>query len=203
MPLYNQSRRNQFTIYDAMEARGVFLSNPANVGARDDQNNIIYKGPLPYPKMLYHPEGKEKQVSPEVKIPVPGFGIQIMPATFEMISMIVAGPEEHQKMADQGWHDSPAKALKWKTLHEDGATPEEISEHLARMEPNGTVDEVKQGLITAAKAKDQKLADQEKEIADLRAKLAEGAEPVAPSEASQSGPRTVKTIPSTPGKITT
>src|SRR5574340_1262403 len=44
------SRR--FSIYDAMEARGDFESNPANIDSRDSQGRSMYKK-AEYPRMLY------------------------------------------------------------------------------------------------------------------------------------------------------
>ncbi len=103
-----QARR--FTIYDAMEDKGVFEANPANVDSRDHEGASLYRGPVAYPKMLYHPEG-------EMRISVPGtvestpWGPKEFGEQRELITRTVNSKAEEDAFIKQGWHTHPAKAL--------------------------------------------------------------------------------------------
>jgi hypothetical protein len=102
-----QSRR--FTIYDAMEDAGVFERNPANIDSRNAEKASIYVR-ADYPKMLYHPEGKERVTVPAVAEATP-FGPQWMGEQREIINRIVGDPEEEKHWKGLGWHEHPAYAL--------------------------------------------------------------------------------------------
>lgn len=102
---------HRFTIFDMMDAKGVFAANPANTHARDpNSGDALYVGPVEYPKMFYHPEGLERQVEAERK-EATATGIVTMPARFEMVSKVAKNAEEGKVLRDAGWHDHPAKAL--------------------------------------------------------------------------------------------
>lgn len=105
------SRNRRYTIYDRMEDVGIFEANPANVGSRDPVTNEgLYAGPVPYPKMFYHPEGAMKITVPAEIIVTP-FGPKAVGEQRELVNEIVQNVEEEKKLRSAGWHDHPAKAL--------------------------------------------------------------------------------------------
>lgn len=99
------------TVYHVMDARGVFASNPANVGATDDGGANIYKGPVPYPKMLYHPEGETRVTNPGEKVKDVDGTIEVRGRQEEIVHRIVASKREEDELRKMGWHDHPAKAI--------------------------------------------------------------------------------------------
>ena len=105
-----RARNKRMTIYDAMEAQGVFASNPANADSMDEQGHALYKGPVEYPKMFYHPTGLKREVKPGELISTP-IGPKVVGQLFELISKSAAGPEEEAELRAEGWHDHPAKAI--------------------------------------------------------------------------------------------
>lgn len=101
----------QNTIYGVMERRGVFASNPANVGATSEDGQNLYLGPQPYPKMLYHPQGEMRVlVRGELVKDVAG-DVHLVGQQTEIIHRVVANRKEHEELRKLGWHDHPAKAL--------------------------------------------------------------------------------------------
>ena len=109
MPFFGL-RTKMMTRYHVMEAQGAFASNPANADAVSEQGEILYAGPIEYPKMMYHPLGEEREIEPERREPSPT-GVQIIPAKMEMIYQVVNNDSEEMALRDSGWHDHPAKAL--------------------------------------------------------------------------------------------
>src|SRR5258705_5382316 len=101
----------RFSIYDALDANGYFdggpqakfPGNPANAEHAD------YKGPVEYPRMFYHPEGKERVVVPAEIIETP-MGAKLVNEHRELICAIAADAAEAAKFRAAGWHDHPAKA---------------------------------------------------------------------------------------------
>ncbi len=105
-------RDNRFTIYDAMEKAGIFDSNPANNYSRDPTDgHSLYTGPVPYPKMLYHPLGEEKVTVPG-EILSTAFGPKLVGEQRELIWQIVNNEAEDVAAAAAGWHDHPSKAIR-------------------------------------------------------------------------------------------
>lgn len=102
--------RNQFTIYHMMDMKGHFDSNPANQQARDSEGQGLYKGPVEYPKMLYHPQGAQKVISPERVEPSP-IGPITIPAQLEVIHQIVQNAKEEEALVSKGWHRHPSGAI--------------------------------------------------------------------------------------------
>src|SRR5215469_1636717 len=96
--------------YHAMEHAGVFARNPANVNAQDPDTKVpLYKGPVKYPKMLYHPKGEEKVIQPKI---VNGKTGEVeTPELREIKNVIVYTFEEEERYREEGWLDHPAKAL--------------------------------------------------------------------------------------------
>ena len=102
--------RNRFTIYDALEAKGVFDLNPANPGARDNDGASLYRGPVEFPKMLYSPSGATEVISPGEVVVTP-FGPQRMAEQRALLTRIVFSAEDEAEARTAGWHDHPAKAI--------------------------------------------------------------------------------------------
>lgn len=105
------ARQNRHTVYDKMEYDGVFDKNPANAQARDNNGLSIYKGPVEFPKMLYHPEGKQKITRPAEAIATP-FGPKLVGEEKMLISMTVENKEEELAALKDGWHTRPRDAHK-------------------------------------------------------------------------------------------
>lgn len=128
MPGY---RNRRFTIYDAMEAKGVFDANPANPYARDPvSNDSLYTGPVPYPKMFYSPTG-------EYQITVPGEwittlnGPKLVGEQKELIHTLAKNADEEATLREAGWHDHPAKAI---TAGGGKAPPTSAGDRIASLE---------------------------------------------------------------------
>lgn len=105
------SRKVRFTIYDALEAAGFFDNNPANTFARDKDGMNLYKGPVEYPKMLYHPRGEEVITVPAEIVATP-LGAKLVGEQKKLISKIVENAEQDEAAQAEGWHDHPAKAIR-------------------------------------------------------------------------------------------
>ena len=105
-------RSNQrMTIYDVMEAQGKFASNPANAQSINaDTGEVLYQGPVEYPKMLYHPEGEKRMVEAERMEPS-ALGPQRIPAKYELIYQIVENAEDDARLRAAGWHEHPSDAI--------------------------------------------------------------------------------------------
>jgi hypothetical protein len=98
------------TVYDLMEAKGIFAQNPANVGSMTEDGSPLYQGPVPYPCMFYHPQGEVRVTVPGRVEPSPTGPIHI-PDQFEIIWELAKNAEDEQRLRDEGWHDHPAKAI--------------------------------------------------------------------------------------------
>lgn len=103
-------KTTRFTIYDVLDSKGVFESNPANAGSRNHEGLALYAGPVEFPKMMYHPEGKERVVVPAELLMTP-IGPKEVGEQRELISQVVNSPAEEKTLADQGWHRHPAAAM--------------------------------------------------------------------------------------------
>lgn len=105
------ANNNRFTIFDVMDKKGLFEVNPANPGARDQvTGEPLYLGPVEYPKMLYHPEGKTKVIREAEEMETPS-GIKMVGEQRELIYEVVSNKAEESKLKAEGWHDHPAKAI--------------------------------------------------------------------------------------------
>lgn len=145
-------RNNRFTIYDMMEAKGVFEQNPANPYARDSNGLSIFK-PQEYPKMLYHPEGKEEVTQQPTAISTP-FGPQMVGEQRKLISKIVEDAEGEAKLLAEGWHLKPRDAIY--ARHKKAGTE---APHIAENVFESEIDRLK------------------RELAEANAKLAEKGKP--------------------------
>lgn len=104
------ARSRRFTVYDAMEARGAFDSNPANVDSRDDSGASLYKGPVEYPKMFYHPKGEVEVIKPGYQEKT-ALGIVEVAAQYGIKYLLANNEKDEEKLRRAGWHDHPAKAM--------------------------------------------------------------------------------------------
>lgn len=97
-------RHSRFTVYDVMDSRGVFDENSAN------STSPRYAGPIEFPKMFYHPTGKQRVIQ-KAEVLSTAFGPVRVGEQFELISRIVHDADEEQRARKAGWHDHPAKAI--------------------------------------------------------------------------------------------
>lgn len=97
-------RHSRFTVYDVLDARGVFDENPAN--AQSSQ----YQGPVEYPKMFYHPKGQQRVVQKAEVLQTP-YGPVKVGEQWELIGRLVRDADEEARARAAGWHDHPAKAI--------------------------------------------------------------------------------------------
>jgi len=105
------ARENIHTVYDRMNAKGMFAVNPANRDSRDKfTGESLYKGPVKFPKMLYHPEGKTKVVIP-ARVENGPYGPERRNEQSEIISVIVNSEAELADRLAKGWHEHPADAI--------------------------------------------------------------------------------------------
>ena len=100
----------RYTVYDVMEEKGVFRANPANAGAQTPDGEVLYKGPVAYPKMMYHPKG-DTRVTVQAEMIVTPFGPQRVGEQREIIWQIAHSADEEKELRASGWHDHPAKAI--------------------------------------------------------------------------------------------
>lgn len=98
------AKKRRFTIYDKMEEDGVFDNNPANAQSPD------YRGPVEYPKMLYHPDGKTRITVPAEIIITP-MGPKAVGEKRELLNLVVYTTEEELEAIENGWHLHPSQAM--------------------------------------------------------------------------------------------
>jgi hypothetical protein len=137
----------RFTIYDMMEAKGMFESNPANRDAKNNEGASAYAGPVAYPKMLYHPQGDTVVVNPGEAVITP-FGPKLYGERREIINKVVHSAAEEKSLLALGWHTHPAHAMK-----AAGLEPPETSsaERIDQLQ-----DQIKQLIMERDAAKAQK-----------------------------------------------
>ena len=111
--------RNRFTVFDMMEAKGVFSANPANSDSVDPtEGTSLYVGPVAYPKMMYHPEGLERVIVPAQAVVNPVTGEAVLDRAGNPISRgeqreivweLAHSKADEKRLAGEGWHDHPAR----------------------------------------------------------------------------------------------
>lgn len=101
----------RFTVFDVMQAKGVFKKNPANIDSQTEQGVPLYQGPVQYPKMLFHPTGEERIIQQGEVIVTP-MGPQRVMQQREIIWQVVNSPDEERKLIEAGWHTHPANAMR-------------------------------------------------------------------------------------------
>lgn len=99
---------NRMTVYDLMERRGVFDSNPANIDARDSEGLSIYKK-QEFPKMVYAPDGAQRVTVAAEVIATP-LGPKFVGEQKELVNKTVKNQEELDAALAEGWHTDPSHA---------------------------------------------------------------------------------------------
>ncbi len=99
----------RYSIYDVMEDKGVFEANPANVYAINHEKQSLYKGPVEYPKMFYHPTGEEQVINPGTTELITGQYV-VMGRLLETKWKLANNKEEEKQLRKDGWHDHPSLA---------------------------------------------------------------------------------------------
>lgn len=144
----------RFTIYDVMDKKGLFKSNPANAGALNPTTGeSVYAGPVKYPKMFYHPKGETRITVPAEEIATP-FGPKRVGEKRELLCQIVNNEDQERALRADGWWDHPAKAI----AAGGGVAP-----------PMGS---------------EQRIEDLEKQIAELKAEKAAAESVVSPAKSA-------------------
>lgn len=139
-------RPNRFTIYDMMEQRGVFESNPANPDSRDQEGNSLYSGPVEFPKMLYHPAGATR-ITVQAEAVMTPMGPRMVGEQRELVYQIVNNPVEEEELLAAGWHKDPRKAV---AIGAGAPLPEDPNETIARLEAEIRKMQVERDAATAA-----------------------------------------------------
>ena len=103
---------DKFTIYDAMEASGYFVKNPANAGARDENGKSLYAGPVKFPMMVYHPQGEERVAVPGTMERTAYGTVELFGEQRELVSKEIASEKELSDALAEGWHKHPAMAIR-------------------------------------------------------------------------------------------
>lgn len=101
---------HRFTVYDKMENDGAFAGNPANPDSQSKEGESLYRGPIEFPKMMYHPEGQTEIIVNGEEIETPR-GPKLINQQTAMISQVVANAAQEAQLLSEGWHDHPAKAI--------------------------------------------------------------------------------------------
>jgi hypothetical protein len=120
-----------YSIYHAMEDRGVFEQNKANAQAVNNDGLSTYSGPVEYPKMLYHPKGEEYCVSQGIMIVDrdnrPVYDEKGNPkyagSVFAIKNRVVDTLEEEETLKAEGWHYTEGDALRANPDKADRAPP--------------------------------------------------------------------------------
>lgn len=179
MTLY-RPRGKRFTIYDQMEERGVFAANPANADSQNEQGEPLYKGPVEYPKMLYHPHGELYVAIPAMPEVTP-FGPRMLNEQKRLITKVIGSKEEELEALQEGWHDHPQKAHQarkdWEAQHPQSdytlGDTTTMAETIRRMQQ-----QMWEMQMAGAKLQPSVLSDAErKELEELRALRAAPAKP--------------------------
>lgn len=137
-----------YSIYHLMEEKGVFEKNPANAGAVSNDGLSIYAGPVPYPKMLYHPKGEMEKVVQGIMIVDrdgnPSYDrngeIRYTGTVWGVKYQIVENEEEETKLREAGWWTTEAEARRQSADPKvASAAPEKTkvelqAEHIAMLE---------------------------------------------------------------------
>ena len=150
---------HRFTQFDMMDAKGIFAANAANVTSHDPHTGqSLYKGPVQYPMMFYHPEGKTRVTVRAEQVNTP-YGPTMNSEQRELISRVAGNAAEAAVLRKLGWHEHPADAIA------AGLTDEQKAAGVVPP-PKGA-----ENRITTLEAEK---ADMEKELAALRAQKAAG-----------------------------
>lgn len=103
--------QRMFTVFHALEAKGVFEANPNNMGARNADGEQTYRGPAKYPRMMYHPKGEEKVIKQAEAVASP-FGPVWTNGHKELIHRLVNNAAEEKLAREEGWHDHSSDSIR-------------------------------------------------------------------------------------------
>lgn len=151
------AKRRIFTIYDKLDEDGYFDSNPANPQSRGPQGQMIYTGPVKFPKMVYDGHGFFKITNRAEAVATP-MGPKFVGEQRELINMIVENEGQYAEAKKSGWLDTPAEAM---TKNPNRLTQ---AEALAAQSGSGAVP------TTPAEIA---LAETKRQLAEANAKIAE------------------------------
>lgn len=130
-------RDRRFTIYDAMEAAGVFEANPANSYSRDPTTgDSMYSGPVEYPKIFYSPEGDQELVpgcNPE-DIETKGGKILRVNEHWQLVTKVAKNKDEERQLREEGWHDHPSDAMRANPKLAKAAPAKTSTDRIAELE---------------------------------------------------------------------
>lgn len=152
------TKRRIFTIFDKMDEDGYFDSNPANPQSRGPQGQMIYTGPVKFPKMLYEPSGffAIKTRAEAVATPM---GPKFVGEQRELVNKIAENEGQYAELKKAGWLDTPAEAL--------AKNPNRLTSMEALATQTGSVSTTPAEIALAEV--NRKLAEANKKIADLEA----------------------------------
>ena len=116
-----RNKNKVYSVYHRMAEEGVFDENPANPSAVNPDGISIYKGPVEYPKMLFHPKGEYHVINQGIAATDPRTNMPIkdengkpirLGEVRDMINRVVNTPEEEAALIAEGWHRTPGDALR-------------------------------------------------------------------------------------------
>ena len=145
------------TLYDVLDQKGYFDSNPANPSSLGSDGSSIYQK-QEFPRLVYHPEGKRRQTVPAEVVLTP-FGPKEYGQQTEVIHQEVKNAGELRRALADGWHLLPAEAMR--AGGEDAPATTEEAQQIQDMSVS--------------------LADMQAELVALRAKLAQRDEEPTPT----------------------
>lgn len=129
----NRFNRHRYTVYDMMEMSGAFESNPANADSRDPVSGEgLYKGPVQYPKMFYHPQGEER-ITKAAEVQVTPMGPKLVNEQKEIIWQLARNERDAKALLAEGWHEHPADAIAAREGTE-GAPPKSAAQTIEQLQ---------------------------------------------------------------------
>lgn len=119
MPARNRMHK-VYSVYHAMDDRGVFEQNKANVQSVNNDGLSMYEGPVQYPKMLYDPKGELYCINQGIMIVDrdnrPVFDeqgkVKYAGSVWGVKNIVVDNAEQEEEMVKKGWHFTEAQALR-------------------------------------------------------------------------------------------
>lgn len=180
-------RSNIHTVYHVMEEKGYFERNTANRDARDQvTGESTYKGPVAYPRMMFHPQGAEKIIVPAEIIVTP-MGPQRVGEQRQLVYKIVQDAAEEASLKALGWHSKARFAVRAR-MQIEGKDP-------GMAMPLSKDDKIADLAAQIAILQAEKLDREAKQLAENRAgggivmpKAKEVAEDAGPGKTMTSGP---------------
>lgn len=141
----NRFNRHRYTVYDAMEAAGHFDGNSANADSRDPVSGEgLYKGPVQFPKMFYHPKGEERILRP-AEAQATLFGPKMVNEQREIIFEVAQNERDAKRLTAEGWHDHPGDAI----AAREGKSPPPRSPMQTISEKDAEIERLKAKLASA------------------------------------------------------